>query len=101
MKHNKINHCVNTYPSPNKATNNLDSKRNSILDENTQVLRSNKDLKNLNYYISSTLMELVLDSGGNLPAKVVDFKENIDADTEITRVQQRASQIGNQLIDFR
>lgn len=34
--------------------------------------------EDLNYYISSTLMELVLDSEGNLPARVVDFKENIE-----------------------
>ena len=56
MMCNKINHCVNTYPRPNKATNNLDSKRNSILNENTRVLQGNKDSKNLNY--NDTLQKL-------------------------------------------
>ena len=47
-KCNKTNRCVNTYPSPSKATDTLDSKVNTILiNENTRVLRSNKDLKNL------------------------------------------------------
>ncbi len=49
MKHNKTNTCVNTYPSLNKATNNLNSKRNAFLTENTQVLWSNKDLTNLDF----------------------------------------------------
>ena len=39
---------MNTYPSLNKAIINLDSERNSILTENTQVLQINKDLINLN-----------------------------------------------------
>ena len=48
MKHNKTNTCVNTYPSPNKATKKVDSNVNSILiNENIRVLRSNKDLTNL------------------------------------------------------
>ncbi len=55
MKRNKINHCVNAYPSPNNTTNTLDSKRNSILSEKTPDLQSNKDLPNLNY--TDTLQE--------------------------------------------
>ena len=44
-KRKKINTCVNTYPSPNKATDTLDSNVYTILiNENTRVLRSNKDL---------------------------------------------------------
>lgn len=34
--------------------------------------------EDLKYYISSILVELAPDSGGNLPAKVVDFKENAE-----------------------
>jgi hypothetical protein len=45
-RHNKNNTHVNTYPSLNKDVNNLDSNINSILiNENIQVLWSNKDLK--------------------------------------------------------
>ncbi len=51
-KCNKINHHVKTYPSPNKVTNNLDSKRNSISIKNTWVLWRNKDLQNLNDALS-------------------------------------------------
>ncbi len=46
-KRNQTNTCVNTYPSPNKATYNLDS--NSILNENTWVLQNDKDVSNLNH----------------------------------------------------
>ncbi|WP_163937604.1 hypothetical protein [Paraferrimonas sp. SM1919] len=34
--------------------------------------------EDLNYYISSTLAGLEPDCDGNLPAKVIDFKENIE-----------------------
>ena len=47
-KRNKTNKSVNTYPSPNKAIDNLHPKVNSNLNKrNNRVLLSNKDLKNL------------------------------------------------------
>ena len=48
MKRNNTNTCVNTYPSPSKATDSLDLNINPILiNENTRVLWSNKGLNNL------------------------------------------------------
>jgi hypothetical protein len=48
MKRNKTNTRVNTYPSPIKAADILDSNVNPILiNENTRVLWSDKGLHNL------------------------------------------------------
>ncbi len=72
-KHNKINHCVNTYLSPKKATYNWDS--NSLLNENTQVLWSNKDLNNC--YYNDTLQQLdgnCKNTQSELTAKMLDPK---------------------------
>jgi hypothetical protein len=48
MKRNKTNTRVNTYPSPNNATDKVDSSVNStLINENIRVLWSNIGLKNL------------------------------------------------------
>ena len=63
---------VNTYPSPNKATDILDWNVNSILiNENIRVLQSNKDLKNLKN--NNTLHKL---ENKNLVAKTCKNTQN-------------------------
>ena len=55
MKYNKTNTHVNTYPSPNKATDKVDLNINStIINENIQVLWSDKGLKILETMILCT-----------------------------------------------
>ena len=55
MKHNKTNTRFNTYPSPNIATDKVDSIVNStLINENIRVLWSNKGLKILTTMILCT-----------------------------------------------
>jgi hypothetical protein len=77
-KRNKTNTHVNTYPRPNKATEKVDSNLNSVLiNENIQVLWSDKDLKNLKNH--NTLHKL---ENKNLVAKACkDTQSERTADT--------------------